>query len=265
MNASEQLGFPAPLLGMEPVRLDILFDDDEHLVLAKPAGVLVQADSWYPRLPVLVESIRHQAQLGKPEFQRRHLPPHGLWAVTDLDPELHGAVLLTRSQERAESLRNELGSGHFLFTFTLLARSDGGVDYRECHLPLARHTRLPRILVSHNTGKKSVTRFIRDAPLGPFHLWKATTDFPRKHQILLHAFESGLPVLGDHLYARSKPVLLSALKRGYSSKLDRQERPLYEGPACYLSRMDIPGLASVQCPVPPRWNGLIRQLEKHAR
>ena len=93
MDKTIPLGFPVPLLGMQPVRLPVLFDDGELLALAKPAGVLVQSDPWYANLPELVEAIRFQAHDGKPEFQRLNIGPEGLWAVTDLDPECYGPVL----------------------------------------------------------------------------------------------------------------------------------------------------------------------------
>ena len=265
MNREGQLGFPVPLLGMRPQRLDILLDDGELLVLAKPQGILVQADSWYPRLPVLIEAIRHQAAGQKPEFVRRNIGEAGLWAVTDLDPELHGPVLFTRTRERAEELRNALGSGNFRFTFTFLTRTTIGETERTCDLPLARHSRLPRMLVSHTTGKRCQTRFELREELGPFHYCTAETVFPRRHQILLHALETGLPVLGDTLYARQRPLFLSGMKRDYSPKKDSEERPLYDGPACFLSELRIPGGLSIEVPKPPRWTGLIRQLERHGR
>ena len=265
MQEAGQLGFPVPLLGMRPQRLDILLDDGDLLVLAKPQGVLVQADSWFPRLPVLIEAIRHQAGQEKPEFVRHGIGHDGLWAVTDLDPELYGPVLLTRDREQSEELRNALGSGGFKFTYTFLAKTSSVERQLHCDLPLARHSRFPRMLVSHTTGKKCQTRFEVGEALGPFHFCTAETVFPRRHQILLHAAESGLPILGDTLYARQKPLLLSSMKRNYTPKKDIEERPLFDGPACYLSRLEVPGGTSIDAPPPSRWNGLINQLDRHGR
>ena len=46
MEKQMQLGFPVPLLGMEPVRLPVLYDDGDLLALAKPVGDMVQNDAW---------------------------------------------------------------------------------------------------------------------------------------------------------------------------------------------------------------------------
>jgi 23S rRNA-/tRNA-specific pseudouridylate synthase len=264
MTVNPQLGFPPPLLGHRPQRLPILFDDGSLMALAKPQAVLVEADSWFPRVPVLVEAIRYQSSLGKPEFLRHGIAGEGLWNVFGLDPECHGPALFARSREQAEQLRNQLGSEAFEFTFTFLSKGCPGVDSIECTLPMARHAHQRRMLVSHTTGKKASTLFERNASVGAFHLWTARTRYPRLHQIPLHAFESGLPVLGDAVYARSQPPLLSKLKRHYTAKDDSGERPLYEGPAYYLSEVRIPSGEIINCPEPPRWGGLIKQLGMHS-
>jgi 23S rRNA pseudouridine1911/1915/1917 synthase len=265
MSKQPQLGFPAPLLGVDPIRLPVLHDDGEILVLAKPPGVLVQQDSWYPRLPVLIEAIRYQASQGKPEFVKMGIGPEGLWAVTELDPECAGPVLMARSRDVGENLKNQFGSGDFTFTFEFLSQSSPAEDSFECDLPIARHARLSRMLVSHTTGKIARTTFSSVDRVGAYTLCQARTCFPRRHQVPLHAFESGLPILGDRIYAKSSPVMLSRLKRDYQFRRDQEERPLYDGPAYYLKELKIGAECTVSMPAPPRWPGLVKQLEKYSR
>jgi 23S rRNA pseudouridine1911/1915/1917 synthase len=263
MEKQLHLGFPVPLLGLQPVRLPVLYDDGDLIALAKPVGVLVQTESWYPRLPVLIEAIRHQCEQEKPEFTRLGIGTGGLWAVNDLDPECYGPVLFARTRERAEELRNEMGSEAFRFTFCLLSKGRPGKDTLGCELPLARHRNEKRVLVSHTTGKKSETRFSAAGQTGSCRQWLAETAFPRRHQILIHAVESGLPVMGDESYAREKPLLLSRLKRDYQPKRDLEERPLYEGPAYFLMRIQKGDDLVVDCPPQNRWTGLLKQLRRY--
>lgn len=263
MSAITSLGFPPPLLGMEPVRLPVFHCDSSLMVLGKPAGVLVQQDSWYPRLPVLVEAIRYQAEQGKPEFQRAGIGPDGLWAVSDLDPELPGPVVFCFDRDERDRLKNALGSGSFLFRFTFLSAGRVEMDELECDLPLARHTSGNRVIVSHSTGKQCRTRFLRSASVGNLFQWVAESGFPRRHQVLVHAMESGLPVLGDELYAGSSPLLLSSLKSGYRPSRFREERPLYPGPACFLREIQFPDKTSpLVVPPPAKWRALLNQLNR---
>jgi 23S rRNA-/tRNA-specific pseudouridylate synthase len=265
MDKTPHLGFPVPLLGMNPVRLPVLFDDGELLALAKPVDVLVQSDAWFLRMPVLVEAIRHQSGQEKKEFQRLNIGSEGLWAITDLDPECHGPVLFSRNRDQAEALRSTLGSGGFQYAFTLLSKGHVTGDSLECSLPITRHRHQPRMLVSHTTGKKAATTFKRDESHAWFQQWTALAAFPRRHQILLHAMESGLPVLGDERYARDPLPLLSKLKRDYQPKPELGERPLFDGPAYFLHEIRLDDGRVISCPPPPRWKGLIKQLDKHNR
>ena len=262
MTSPKYLGFPSPLLGLKPLRLPVLYDNDDLVALAKPAEVLVQRDAWYPRLPVLVEAIRYQAGQEKPEFRRMDIGPEGLWSAHDLDPEYWGPVLFARNRERAEALRNEYGSGRFELVFQFIACTDSPIGVMICELPLARHDHWPRMLVSHATGKKAHTAFTVERIFGKYALCSARIHFPRRHQVLLHAFESGLPVLGDGLYAKSPLPLLSRLKRSYRPRRDREERALFEGPAVYLKTICLPSVLHVSAPEPPRWKALLNQLEK---
>lgn len=265
MSKLVHLGFPAPLLGLEAVRLPVVYDEGALMALLKPVGVLVQADSWYPKLPVMVEAIRYQAAQGKPEFQNLSIPEAGLWAVNDIDPELSGPVLFARSKDPAEELKNKLGSGAFSFEFDFLSKRSLPSEPSTCELPLARHNQLPRMLVSQTSGKKSRTTFCGLGEVGSHCLMRAQTAFPRRHQVLLHALECGFPVLGDRLYARSAEPMLSEIKRDYRIRKNREERPLFDGPACFLSAIILPDGSRINALPPARWPGLLKQLEKHTR
>jgi 23S rRNA pseudouridine955/2504/2580 synthase/23S rRNA pseudouridine1911/1915/1917 synthase len=119
------------------------------------------------------------------------------------------------------------------------------------------------MLVSHTTGKKTSTAFELVDQVGFCQHWQARATYPRRHQILLHAYESGLPVVGDRIYAKDPLPLLSDFKRSYQTKYDEEERPLYDGPAVFLKELRFADGRVVECPNPPRWSGLLKQLKMH--
>lgn len=262
---AEALGFPVPLLGMRPMRLSVVMDDGVCLALDKPSGVLVFPDPWYGRTPVLVEAIRHQARAGKPELVRAGVGVDGLWAVHDLDPEAAGPVLFCRDRDLGERLRNDVGSNLFQFEFEFLTRANEEADALLCELPIARHASESRMLVTHKSGKLAQTEFCRQQRLGKYELWTARIALPRRHQVLIHAHESGLPVVGDRLYSRVRAPLLSQLKRDYRSKRNEDEVPLFAGPAYRLARVVLPDGRVVEAPAAKPWQGLIKRLERYAK
>lgn len=258
----DAIGFPPPLLGSEALRLPVCFDDGDLLAVVKPIGVLVQADPWFPRLPMLVEAIRYQAAQGKPELKRGGVGPDGLWAISDLDPHCHGPVLFARTRATADALRNELGSAKLEFQFELLVRDSQAEPEFVCDLPLARHREDARVLVSNKTGKRTTTTFKQLDSFGRYSLWSASCTLPRRHQILVHALESGIPIVGDHHYGRSQLLMLSNIKRSYQPRTDRPERPLYAGPVYRLAAICAGSDLSVNAPPDSKWKAMLTQIRR---
>lgn len=262
-ETAKHIGFAPPLLGERPQRLAVAYDRDGILALLKPTGILVTQDNWYPRLPVLVEAIRWQAEQGKPELQRLGIGPEGLWALHGLDPELAGPVLFARERAAAEAWRNSIGSDKVCFQFGLIAASAGAqVEACECELPVARHATARRVLVSHTTGKRARTQFERvgGLPRG-LALWQAQTTQNRLHQVRLHAYEVGLRTVGDPLYGGSGLPYLSEIKTSYRPAKNREEKPLLDGPAVWLQAITGEGI-EIRVAPPPRIAGYLRQLDK---
>lgn len=258
------------MLGDRPLRLGVSWDHPLGFALEKPVGVQVLADNWYPRIPVLTEAINYQVANGKGEMERLGLVGEGARAIFQLEPAMAGFALFAKDGETGLRWSNDYGSGLFTLTIRFLsAKAPPGVETMDCDLPIARHGgRENRMLVTHRTGKKTETRFRRLEQFGRYTLWEATTHYLRMHQIQLHAFEVGLGVVGDSLYAVEAPFYLSSVKRGFRPKGDAQEEPLYDGPAMYLAGATFPlaegaGEVSIAIDPPKRFTAILRNLERY--
>ena len=77
-------------------------------------------------------------------------------------------------------------------------------------------------------GKKAKTHFqrINESPSG-WSLWKASTRFPRFHQIRAHAAVEGIPILGDAVYSGPRMLLLSELMAG--KQIAEMNHPIFSG------------------------------------
>lgn len=264
MKKKEKLiGFPPPYLGDYPIRLAVLHNDENVLALEKPVGVLVDGHLWYEGEPSIVDGIRQQLAKGKPELAEYAM--EGVYSVYELEPEISGVALMAKSKEVAKLLKNELGSEGFKFHFLLLAEAGEGDDERECTLPLAPHFEEPRMVVSHQTGKKSRTFFKRIERLGRYDLWEVCIHAFRMHQVRLHAFELGLRVAGENLYGNVYPVYYSEIKkRAYVLKGD-DERPLSEGICVHLDAVEFrlgDQDTLVKAPLTHKWDVVLKKLRK---
>lgn len=261
-SASGWLGFPEPLLGVDTWRVPVLSRGEGWWILFKPPGCLVAPDPRFPGMPSLTGAYEQQYREGKPEVLAWGVPR--LRGVYWLDPEVCGPVLLCAPDGPLEEFRNQLGSEQYRFRFELLAL-DGGrpADEFTIDLPIQMEDDL-EIRVSHRHGKKSQTSFRRLNRWGHMSLWEAVTPYPRPYQIRLHAHEGGLRVVGENRFGRVNQLYLSRLKRSFSPKGEREERPLWPGVAVRLANLSLPALSEeVVCPPPGPWQAALRKLDQY--
>lgn len=258
------IGFPPPLLGAEPLRLPLLLAEAGLLALNLPGAMASDAHPLNPAGAKLVaHALREQLAAGKPELQR--LGVEVIQSISYLEPECSGVALYATSRAATELWRNVYGSRQMGFRFLLVCEGAPNLpDELSCDLPIAPHRDGGRMLVSHKSGKKTHTVFRRLAVgketmeekrnlLPAKALWEAVTDFPRPHQIRLHAFEAGLRLCGEALYATVPPLYLSDSK-GLRRRPPAEE-PLLNGPALHLAGITLPAAAFDAAPAAVAYRG----------
>lgn len=242
------------------------------LVVDKPENALTENHSWYPNEWSLVRGLNFV--LNHPEQSKRFgvciagISKRDVRSVFELDREISGVAMFVLEEKLIQNLRNAYGSQQLEFVFQFFTR--GSVNDhadRVCDLPMAPHFSEPRMLVSHQSGKKTHTHFRFLKNWGPISLWEARVNFIRCHQIRVHAAEVGLPILGESLYANEAPVYLSELKR--LRKYPEVEEPICPGVCLHLAQVswdaklveaDMPNVWNA--PLRPKMNVLIKKLNE---
>ena len=271
MPPAEQqwIGFPPPLLGLEPMRLPVLFNEDGLLSVNVPGDVQTMPDPFYPKVPALVDAINYQAANGKPELQRLGIGEDGVRGIHSVEPEISGVSLMAKDEASLEFYRNALGSNLIHFTFDLVAVQAPDVTSLSCDLPLARHLHDQRVIVSHTTGKKSSTEFYRLGRRNKYTQWEARTTYPRMHQVIIHGREVGIVILADTRYGFQDPFHLSTFHHGPKKGAPKQGAvPLFAAAAIHLREVSGPlasgGTFRIAAEPPRRFRTLLKQLERHA-
>ncbi|HKK19429.1 MAG TPA: pseudouridine synthase [Opitutales bacterium] len=232
------VGFPPPLLGELPLRLDVLAATVDWLALDKPAGVGTRAHPW-DAAPDLDSALNVQLEAGKPELQRTAASLFG--SVYYLDPEIPGVALFAKHRDALADLRNRFGSGECRFGFRLVAaRSENTKSAFEADAPLLPHRAKPKMIPSTAKGKKSSTKFtpLAESDLG-WALWEAQTGFFRPHQVRAHAATHGIPAMGDSVYGGPAPPTFRQLRP--RARRSDPDSPVFQGLAIHLASVEFSG------------------------
>ena len=200
----------------------ILFEDDDVIVIEKPAGLLATHTKLVGRLAresqLTAENILNDyVRKGQAKSKKR------VWLVHRLDRETSGVMMFAKSEEVAEKFRADWAS---LTEKTYLARVEGlleeesgnfesylledadGYRVRSVAAPDARRTSR-----SARTPKLARTEWRRLSTTDGTTLVEVKLKTGRKNQIRVHFSEAGHPVIGDEKYdgERASRLYLHAL------------------------------------------------------
>lgn len=185
--------------------LEVLFEDDELLVLNKPAGMAVHGGSGVSY--GVIELLRHQRpEAGFLELAHR------------LDRETSGVLMLAKRRSALTSLHSMLREGAVRKHYLSLVRGRWMPLFEEISLPLHKYvtgTGERRVAVRAD-GKASVSTVRLLVRWPRRSLLSVELKTGRTHQIRVHLTHLGFPICGDDKYgdfALNKELQGEGLKR----------------------------------------------------
>ncbi|BDR58605.1 RluA family pseudouridine synthase [Xylocopilactobacillus apicola] len=212
-----------PPLKAEPedIPLDIIYEDDDVLVVNKPAGMVVHPASGHYH-GTLVNGLMYHTKLAKSTNDFRP----GI--VHRIDKDTSGLLMVAKSELALKSLSDQLKNKQNLRKYQALVTGRIEEDEGTIEAPLGRDpkNRLKRAVISG--GKDAITHFSVKKRFDNFTLIDCQLETGRTHQIRVHLNYIGHPLVGDPLYGVTGTTkihqgqLLHAGTLGFSHPLTKE-------------------------------------------
>lgn len=191
----------------EAIPLEIVYEDDQLLVINKPAGLVVHP-AVGNRAGTLLNALLHHA----PELAS--VPRAGI--VHRLDKETSGLLVVARTLQAQKSLVEQLQARAFLREYDAIVQgrltAGGSVD-----APIGRHPVDRKKMAVVKSGKPAVSHY-RIKERFRAHTWLTVRlETGRTHQIRVHMAYIRHPLLGDPAYGGRLQI-----PRGCSEALQQQ-------------------------------------------
>lgn len=178
----------------EKTELDIMYEDEDILVINKPSGMPTHPSQGHFTGTLANGVMYHYAQKGEEHMFR---------AANRLDKDTSGVMCIAKNSHAHDRLSREIQTHELRRKYLAIAvgelSGEGTVD-----APIARLDGLKRYV--SDEGQSAVTHYRAVKILNGYTLTELCLETGRTHQIRVHMAYIGHPLLGDWLYGEENDI-----------------------------------------------------------
>jgi 23S rRNA pseudouridine1911/1915/1917 synthase len=201
-----QVSIPAtsdPGLIPEPIPLDVIFENDDLLVINKPPGMVVHPSAGHSTGTLVHAVLAHAPDMEGVGGERRP------GVVHRLDKDTSGVILFAKNDATHQFLQKQFKSREVEKEYQALVdghpptpsgRIEGSIGRDPKH-------RQRMAIVPDTRGKQAFSTYHTLERYADHSFLEVLPETGRTHQIRVHLAFLGCPIVGDRVYGKRKPTL----------------------------------------------------------
>ena len=231
----------------QDIPLDVVYEDDDVIVVNKPTGLVVHPAPGHPD-GTLVNALLHHCGDSLSGIGGEKRP--GI--VHRIDRDTSGLIIAAKNDAAHLALSAQLKDHSLSRTYECLVTGNMKQDSGTVDAPIGRSSADRKKMAVVPTGRRAVTHWEVVARYsGVTHL-RCRLETGRTHQIRVHMAYIGHPILGDTVYGAKKPVPGLTGQCLHATGL-RFIHPRTGEPV------------ELRCPLPPEFTAMLQKLQSKSQ
>lgn len=178
----------------QPIALNIIYEDEDIIIINKPAGLVVHPGAGVRDKTMLNALLHHAPELAK-------LPRAGI--IHRLDKDTSGLLVIARNLEAHTKLVAELQARNIKREYEAVVvgvmTAGGTID-----APIGRHPKDRKRMAVVDSGKPAITHYRVIKRFTSHTHIKVMLETGRTHQIRVHMAYIHYPIVGDPVYGGNR-------------------------------------------------------------
>ena len=182
----------------ENIPLNIVFEDDEILIINKPAGLTVHPGNGQKTGTLLNALLFYNDNLAK-------IPRAGI--VHRLDKDTSGLMVVAKTLNAQNDLVKQLKAKTVKRHYWAIIHGQLPKNLK-INAPIGRHPRIRTKMAVVENGKPAVTEIFILKKFAKTTLIECHLQTGRTHQIRVHLANAGFPLVGDPVYGKKNSAIV---------------------------------------------------------
>ncbi len=219
---------PKQLQKIPKIDLPVLYEDDDCVVINKPAGILSHSKGNFNPEPTVASWM--QSRLNKlPSDSRFQIPDSTrLGIVHRLDRATSGVMICAKTPEALAWLQKQFSQRKVKKNYIAIVKGQPEPAKAVIDMPIERHPKKPQTFRVGPRGKSATTRYEVSKRHGDYSLLTLAPQTGRTHQLRVHLAKLGFPIVGDKVYGGQPAERLFLHALSLEITLPSKERRTFE-------------------------------------